>query len=217
MPALMKTGPHRVVGAGTGASGPALPDDQVMKAWSGGDGVGALQAPRDLLRVLIIDDHHDAADSLSNLVKIWGHDPDVAYGGAGALVMASNEIPDVMLMDIGMAEPNGYQLALHFRGQSRYAETLLVAVTGWADAPHRRLWSAVFDHYLVKPVDPSDLEMLLRDRDRLVRSRTGGERATATIRSDVAVGAGRHLRRGAASQLRKTPDSFFRGSSTCYG
>jgi CheY-like chemotaxis protein len=81
----------------------------------------------------------------------------------------------VLFIDIGMPKINGYQLARHLRRQSRFADSLLVAITGWADEPHRRLWADAFDHYLNKPVDPPALEKLLRDRGRLVRSRIGGE------------------------------------------
>jgi CheY-like chemotaxis protein len=130
-----------------------------------------------MLRVLVVDDNRDAADTLAVLVKRWGHVPRVAYDGAVALIMAIDETPDVLFVDIGMPEMDGFELARQLRRQIRFADTLLVAVTGWADQEHRRLWQEAFDCYLIKPVDPPVLENLLRDRARLGRSRIGGQEA----------------------------------------
>jgi CheY-like chemotaxis protein len=127
-----------------------------------------------MLRVLVVDDNRDAADTLAVLVKRWGHRPRVAYDGAVALIMAIDDPPDVLFLDIGMPELDGFQLARQLRRQVRFADTLLVAVTGWADPAHRRLWQEAFDCYLIKPVNPPLLENLLRDRAWLGRSRIGG-------------------------------------------
>ena len=197
--------------AHTGAIAQPVPVDQVVKASAGG-GADAILASRGPLRVLIIDDNHDAADSFSKLVKIWGHDPEVAYGRADTLASTSHQLPDVVFTDIGMPTLNGFQLALRLRGLARYADTLLVAVTGWGDAPHRRLWAAAFDHFLVKPVDLPESEKLLRDRDRLARSRTGGDVASAAIWPGVPIGAGPSLCRGSASPSPTTPNYFFGGT-----
>jgi CheY-like chemotaxis protein len=113
------------------------------------------------LRVLVVDDNRDAADSLATLVTIWGHDARAVYDGATALVLAAVRPPDVILLDIGMPTMDGVRLAGLLRRQPRLAGTLLVAITGWADKAHRRLWEGAFDHYLVKPVDPTTVERLL--------------------------------------------------------
>jgi CheY-like chemotaxis protein len=139
----------------------------------------------------------------------------VAYDGVDALAQASAELPDVLLIDIGMPKMDGFQLACHLRRQIRYVNTLLVAVTGWADRPHRRLWTAAFDHYLIKPVDPSKLDKLLRDRGRLVRSRIGGAGTSDDIRPGVSPPEGLHLAPGRATQIKSTLNQFLQGSSTC--
>ncbi len=125
---------------------------------------------RGVLRVLVVDDNRDAADSLAMLVSIWGHDARRAYDGATALESAAADPPDVVLLDIGMPAMDGFHLAELLRRQTRLADTLLVAVTGYADVAHRRLWEGAADHYLVKPVDPATVERLLSAR----RDRTAG-------------------------------------------
>ena len=168
MPVLMARRGAGVVVAKSDPVAQSLPADAVMEAWTGGG--NAIVASRGLLRVLIVDDNRDAVNSLSQLVKIWGHDPSVAYDGVEGLAKACAQLPDVLFIDIGMPNMDGFQLARQLRKQPRFGDTLLVAVTGWADEPHRHLWEGAFDHYLIKPVEPSELERLLRDRNRLVRT-----------------------------------------------
>jgi CheY-like chemotaxis protein len=175
MPVLTKRSRQRVIFDTYESMALAPPTDEIPGSWTGGNRLIVAPAGQGPLRILIIDDNWDAADSLAILVKIWGHDANVAYDGAAALAMATDDLPDVLFIDIGMPKMNGFRLAQHLRRQSRFADCLLVAVTGWADEPHRRLWEEAFDHYLIKPVDPPALEILLRDRCRIVRSRVGGE------------------------------------------
>jgi CheY-like chemotaxis protein len=115
-----------------------------------------------LLRVAIADDCRDTADSLAVLMQLWGHDVRVTYSGAKVLEIASDYRPDVFLLDIAMPQPNGLMLARQLRGQPLFVDALLVAITGYADAAHRRLGMAAgFDIYLAKPVEPTALERLL--------------------------------------------------------
>jgi CheY-like chemotaxis protein len=132
------------------------PAGEAAVGMPGGDRVGGIR----VLRVLVVDDNEDAADSSSILLQLWGHDVRVAYSGQAALESAATFEPDVFLLDIGMPRMSGLVLARRFRG--RFSDALLVAVTGYADATHRVLGAeAGFDLYLVKPVKPSDLETLL--------------------------------------------------------
>jgi CheY-like chemotaxis protein len=173
MPVLMgRSRPGVVLDKPVATAWSQQPDD-VAKTWTGSYRIDDIRVRRGPLRVLVIDDNRDAADSLSILVKMWGHHASVAYDGAAALAMATDELLDVLFMDIGMPKMDGFRLARHLRCQRRFADTLLVAITGWADQVHRRLWAEAFDHYLIKPVDPPSLECLLLDRSRLVRSRIG--------------------------------------------
>ena len=124
------------------------------------------------LRVLVVDDDGDTADSAAELLRIWGHDVRVARNGEAALAVVATFAPDVFLLDIGMPRMNGYELAGQFREYFR--ESLMVAVTGYADEDHRALGDkAGFDLYLAKPVDPAVLEsLLLLEFDRLAKSLT---------------------------------------------
>ena len=121
-----------------------------------------------LLRVLVVDDNHDTADSMALLVNAWGHDVCVAYAGAAALEAAAAYRPDVLLLDVAMPVVDGNHVARQLRRQTRFKDTLLIAVTGYADQAHRLASEgAGFDHYLVKPVNLSTLEkLLLREQGR---------------------------------------------------
>ena len=120
--------------------------------------------------MLVADDYRDAVDSLSTLVRMWGHDVRLTYNGEAAIEMACVYRPDVLLLDIAMPKMDGCRLAQRLRRQARFRDTLLVAITGYADEAHRLLCEAAgFDLFLVKPVDPSTLEtLLLLERDRLL-------------------------------------------------
>ncbi len=172
MPRLLRKNRESIVGRGSVAVARPPPAGRITAAWRAGGADSP--APAELLRVLIVDDNRDAADTLSILVKKWGHAPRVAYDGVAALAMASDTF-DVLFIDIGMPKMDGFQLARHLRRQIRFTDALLVAITGWADEAHRRLWEDAFDYYLIKPVEPSALEKLLRDQARLIWSRISGE------------------------------------------
>jgi PAS domain S-box-containing protein len=113
-------------------------------------------APR---RLLIVDDSADAADSMAMMLRLRGHDVNVARDGPAALALAASDPPDVALLDIGMPNMNGYELARRFRENPALENVLLVAVTGWGqDDDRRRTREAGFDFHLVKPVDVASLE-----------------------------------------------------------
>jgi CheY-like chemotaxis protein len=126
------------------------------------------------LRVLVADDCRDTANSLATLVKVWGYAAWVAYDGAAALDMATDCQADVLFLDLTMPRFDGYCVARHIRRQARFDESLLIAMTGWADQPHRLLGEAAgFDHYLIKPAVFSTLKGLLAsEQDRLNHAAT---------------------------------------------
>jgi CheY-like chemotaxis protein len=116
-----------------------------------------------MLRVVIVDDCRDSANSLAVLMRHWGHDVRVAYSGAAALEIALTYQPDVLLLDIAMPKMNGLELAQRLRRLPALDNSLLVAITGYADEAHRLLGAdAGFDLYLIKPVHPPTLEELMR-------------------------------------------------------
>jgi CheY-like chemotaxis protein len=114
------------------------------------------------LRLLVVDDHRDSADSLALLLGLWGHRPRVAYDGRTALQMAREDPPDAILLDLGLPGRDGCGLADDLRRQEGWAGAPLIAVTGFGDRVHRdRAQAAGFDHFLVKPVEPDSLRDLL--------------------------------------------------------
>jgi two-component system CheB/CheR fusion protein len=116
------------------------------------------------LRILVVDDCKDTADSLALLLRMWGHDAEVAYDGATALEKAGRGA-DVVLLDLGMPEMDGCDLARQVRRQADCRDTLVVAITGYADPEHRRISEdAGMDKYLVKPVDFDALREILSRR-----------------------------------------------------
>jgi CheY-like chemotaxis protein len=121
------------------------------------------------LRIVVVDDSRDAAESLAILLKLEGYEVEFAQDGASALRLCSEFRPNVMFVDIAMPKMDGNALAQAVRRLDGCKETLLVAITGYADDAHRRAsMAAGFDHYLVKPVDPDVLhELLARHRHDL--------------------------------------------------
>lgn len=110
-------------------------------------------------RVLIVDDNQDAADSLAMLLKVKGHETHVVYSGKQALASIESFKPDVALLDIGLPELNGYDLARQLRSLPHSQALRLVALTGYGQAEdQQRARAAGFDGHLVKPVDLSALE-----------------------------------------------------------
>src|SRR5581483_6993878 len=109
----------------------------------------------DSLRVLVFDDNSDAADSLSLLLRLWGHEPRVAHDGPEAMAAAVGLEPDVALLDIGLPQMDGFELGRRLRELPGLGDLPLVAMTGYADAnARRRSEEARFLAHLVKPTDP---------------------------------------------------------------
>jgi PAS domain S-box-containing protein len=125
------------------------------------------------LRILIVDDNLDAAESLAICLELEGHRTRRACDGKSALAVAAEFHPQVALLDIGLPGMDGYELARCLRGQTNSGPPpLLVAVTGWgAEEDRRRAHEAGFDLHLVKPIDPAKLNRLITgvDVDRLPR------------------------------------------------
>ena len=115
-------------------------------------------------KILIADDNQDAANTLAMLLRIAGHDVCTAYGGQSALALASTFQPEFALLDIGMPDLNGYEVAKQLRRTSWGKAAHLIALTGWGqEDDKRRAHAAGFDHHLTKPLDPHQLDQLLSD------------------------------------------------------
>jgi len=118
-------------------------------------------APR-AARVLVCDDNVDAADTLAQLLQMYGFAVRVTYDGTSAKLAAEEFAPDAAVLDLGLADVPGEDVARWIRTQPWGRDLLLIAVTGWGqDEDRRRTTAAGFDHHLVKPVDPDELLQLL--------------------------------------------------------
>jgi PAS domain S-box-containing protein len=120
------------------------------------------------LRVLVVEDNVDSADSLSMLLRLHGHDVQVARTGLSALEMASAARPDVVLLDIGLPGMDGYEVAKHLREIPGFEDVMVCALTGYtpSEADRQRQQETGFDHYYVKPVALDKLLELLSAVER---------------------------------------------------
>jgi len=110
-----------------------------------------LRAPRQRLRILVVDDNPDAAHTLAALLRMAGHEAHKAGSGAEALAMAAEQHPDAAVLDIGLQDMSGYALAGQLRAQPWGAGMTLVALTGREDELLGQARAAGFDHHLTKP------------------------------------------------------------------
>lgn len=114
------------------------------------------------LRVLVVDDNHDVADSLAMLLRCMGSEVRVAYSGAAALEAIGGFKPHAAFIDIGMPGMDGFETAKRARKLPGGEGLVLVCISGWGRAEEmQRSRRAGFDHHLVKPVDPDVIESLL--------------------------------------------------------
>ncbi|HVW00675.1 MAG TPA: ATP-binding protein [Planctomycetaceae bacterium] len=124
-----------------------------------GDDGGETAARR---RILVVDDNRDAATSLALLLKLLGHEVQIAHDGVEGLEKAESFRPDVILLDIGMPRLNGYETARLIREKPWGGAVELIALTGWGQEDDRRKsHEAGFNTHLVKPVDVATLKKLL--------------------------------------------------------
>jgi PAS domain S-box-containing protein len=126
------------------------------------------QATGRSLRVLVVEDNVDAADSLSMLLRLYGHEVQVARTGPTALEMACASRPDVMLLDIGLPGMAGYEVAKRLRERPEFKDVMLCALTGYtpSEADRHRHQESGFNHYFVKPVSLENLIELFKSIDR---------------------------------------------------
>ncbi|MEW6024969.1 MAG: ATP-binding protein [Pseudomonadota bacterium] len=119
------------------------------------------QAP---LRVLVVDDNQDAAELLGTVLEVQGHAVSVEYDGRGALQRARQVRPQVMLLDIGLPDTDGYALARQLRAIPELQGVVLVALTGYGQPEDQRLAEeAGFNHHLVKPADLNRVAEILAE------------------------------------------------------
>jgi PAS domain S-box-containing protein len=114
------------------------------------------------LRILVVDDNVDSADSMAVLLRIAGHQTATANSGPAAIEVALALQPDVLLLDIGLPGMDGYEVARRLRSMAQTRNVMLIAVTGYGQPEdHRRSQEAGFDHHLIKPVELETVKQIL--------------------------------------------------------
>jgi signal transduction histidine kinase len=135
-----------------------LPLPSAASARPGIAGEAAAASACGPFKVLVVDDHHDGAESMSALLALQGHEVRMAHDGEAALLAADTFRPDVMLLDIGLPLLSGYEVCRRLRAQSWGRQITVIALTGWGDQDAvKRGEAAGFDRHLVKPVDEPTL------------------------------------------------------------
>jgi PAS domain S-box-containing protein len=118
-------------------------------------------------RVLVVDDNRDGAETLGVLLELAGHEVRVTHSGRGALDEVTNAPPEVAIIDIGMSDLNGYEVARGIRATDSGKSMLLIALTGWGQEEDKAdAYAAGFDAHLTKPPDLALLQGLLAVRER---------------------------------------------------
>jgi len=111
------------------------------------------------LAVLLVDDHPDGGDSLAELLRLLGYEVRLARSGAEAMAVVGSFVPDVAILDLGLPDGDGYQLAARLVA-ALARRPRLIALTGYGNV-EEKVRTAGFDHYLLKPVEPAVLAHLL--------------------------------------------------------
>jgi two-component system CheB/CheR fusion protein len=132
------------------------------------DAAADVPVPGAGLKILVVDDSRDAADTCAMLLELSGHHVQTAYTGQRAFELAESFRPHVLLLDIGLPDLDGYQLAKKIRATPWGRGTMLVAVTGWGqEADRRRAFEAGFDQHLTKPIAAETVESLMHSLSTL--------------------------------------------------
>src|SRR5690348_7003422 len=113
-------------------------------------------------RLLVVDDNKDAAESMSMLLEMWGHEVAFAFDGPSAIETAEQWQPEAVFLDIGLPGMDGYEVAERLRELPQAKDAVLIAITGYGQEVDRlRSRRAGIDHHLVKPVAPDTLRSLI--------------------------------------------------------
>ncbi|EGW20703.1 PAS domain S-box protein [Methylobacter tundripaludum] len=137
---------------------PALPMDSSAAESARTESV----LPTSKFRILVVDDYADAAESLMMLLQAKGHEVEIADCGIKAIEQAQVFHPQVVLLDIGLPDLDGYEVAKRLRALPETRDATLIALTGYGQSEdHNRSQSAGFDHHLLKPLNFDELSALL--------------------------------------------------------
>jgi PAS domain S-box-containing protein len=172
-----------------------------VQARSDGPGCGSefvvtLPAPRaarpvGFHRVLLAEDHSAVAQSFARLLTARGSQVEIARTGPEALALARRLRPDLIFLDIGLPDMDGFEVARRLREDAAFEHTVLVALSGYGDERRAQALESGFDRYVVKPLRPDMLDDILAEPD-------SGERAPADAASEQAAAAERSAPANAA-------------------
>lgn len=141
---------------------PLLADERRAEPFLSGRPASVAQPGEKPVRILVVDDNADAAESMADLLRARRHVVDVANDGYQALEMIQSLHPEVVFLDIGMPGLDGYEVASRVRRMPGHAHPMLVALTGWgAEHDLARSRQAGFDHHLTKPAHIDAVEQLI--------------------------------------------------------
>ncbi|NEX62137.1 hybrid sensor histidine kinase/response regulator [Noviherbaspirillum galbum] len=155
-----------------------LPRVSAAEAFQGAAGGGPQGGPLGRLKLMLVEDNNDAAAMLAMFLNAAGHDVIVEHDSRRALERSRHEQPDVFLLDIGLPDMDGNDLARRLRGQPETVGATLIAVTGYGQESDRRATAeAGFNHHFVKPVDTAMLSALLSE---LAAARSGRRKTDIT-------------------------------------
>jgi CheY-like chemotaxis protein len=122
-------------------------------------------------RILVAEDYVDTAESMAKLLRIFGHEVQVAHDGPQAIATALSWRPEVVLLDIGLPTKDGYEVARQLRQEPTCRDIVIIAVTGYGqEVDLQRGRAAGIDHHLLKPVESSVLLPLLSRSEPLARA-----------------------------------------------
>ncbi len=125
------------------------------------------------IHILVVDDLDDAADSMVDLLSIWGYDATACYDGATALGSVRLQQPTVILLDLAMPEMDGFQFTRLLRELPNCGSVPLIALSGHSSQTYRaRAWEIGIRHFLLKPTDPKCLKSLLAQEIEFALSAT---------------------------------------------
>ena len=126
------------------------------------------------VKILVVDDNHDTADTLADILRDWGHDVRGVYSGASGIETSVSWRPDLILLDLGMPVMDGYEVARRMRERPELDGTRIVAFTGYEDEDARdRVRAGGFDGHLIKPVGARALAAVISERKRMAPSARG--------------------------------------------
>jgi two-component system CheB/CheR fusion protein len=146
---------------------PIIADDQPDQVMAEGAQPASSNTPESKRKILVVDDETACAEMLAELLGLHGYEVQAVNGGKAALNAFNAWRPDVVLLDIGMPDMDGYEVARQVRQQVGADEVVLIALTGWGQEKDReRVREAGFIHHLLKPIEMDALRALLAESQR---------------------------------------------------